>query len=136
MDKITLSKFYKMHNLKRDDVYRDKRGFIIITKSGIEKIQNQNNIKVTFEPIVCTLENVVLKATSLRFDSNLDDFIPIIETFGSASINNCKQHFLVEIAEKRALARCIIKTMKWTNIKGEEEIKNQPNKSLNKFNAI
>ena len=46
MDKLTLSKFYKMHNLKRDDVYRDKRGFIIITKSGIEKIQNQNNIKI------------------------------------------------------------------------------------------
>ena len=136
MDKITLSKFYKMHNLKRGDVYRDKRGFIIITKSGIEKIQNQNNIKVTFEPIVCTLENVVLKATSLRFDSNLDDFIPIIETFGSASINNCKNPFLVEIAEKRSLARCIIKTMKWTNIKGEEEVKNQPHKSLNKLNEI
>ena len=133
MNKQELINFYKLHNLTKEDVYKDKRGFVIITKSGIEKIQNQNNIKVTFETIVCTLENVVFKATSLRFDSNLDDFIPIIETFGSASVNNCKQHFLVEIAEKRALARCIIKTMKWTNIKGEDEVQNPPNKSLNKL---
>ena len=26
--------------------------------------------------------------------------------------------------------------MKWTNIKGEEEVKNQPHKSLNKLNEI
>ena len=39
----------------------------------------------------------------------------------------------VEIAEKRSLARCIIKTMKWTNIKGEDEIEHQPNETLNKL---
>ena len=69
----------------------------------------------------------------MRYDSNSQEFIPIIETFGSASINNCKQHFLVEMAEKRSLARCIIKTMKWTNMMGEDEIENQPNETLNKI---
>jgi len=133
MDRQELLKFYKLHNLTEKDVYKDKRGFFVITKSGIEQIQNQNNIKVAFEVIVCHLENVVLKAVSMRYDSNAQEFVPIIETFGSASINNCKQHFLVEIAEKRALARCIIKTMKWRNMMGEDEIENQPNETLNKI---
>ena len=133
MDRQELLKFYKLHNLTKKDVYKDDRGFVIITRSGIEQIQNQNNIKVAFEVIVCHLENVVLKAVSMRYDSNAQEFVPIIETFGSASINNCKQHFLVEIAEKRSLARCIIKTMNWTNMMGEDEIENQPNETLNKI---
>ena len=45
MTKQDLTKFYKLHNLTPNDVYKDKRGFVIITKSGIEKIQNQNNMK-------------------------------------------------------------------------------------------
>jgi len=130
MTKQELRKFYELHNLLPTDVYKDKRGFVIITRSGIEKIQTQNNIKVAFNVIVCELENVVLKAVSMRFDASADEFVPIIETFGSASKNNCRQHFLVEIAEKRALARCIIKTMQWTNIKGEDEMEHQPSKSL------
>ncbi len=130
MTKQELRKFYELHNLLPTDVYKDKRGFVIITRSGIEKIQTQNNIKVAFNVIVCELENVVLKAVSMRFDASADEFVPIIETFGSASKNNCRQHFLVEIAEKRALARCIIKTMQWTNILGEDEVENQPSKSL------
>tara|TARA_R110002012_G_scaffold150099_3_gene309422 strand:- start:408 stop:812 length:405 start_codon:yes stop_codon:yes gene_type:complete len=133
MDRKELLKFYKLHNLQEKDVYKDRRGFVIITRSGIEQIQNQNNIKVAYEVIVCHIDNVVLKAVSMRYDSNAQEFIPIIETFGSASINNCKQHFLVEIAEKRALSRCIIKTMKWTNMMGEDELENQPNETLNKI---
>ena len=131
MNKAELTKFYKLHNLNPTDVYKDKRGFVIITKSGIEKIQNQNNIKVAFDPIVCEIDNVVFKAVSMRFDAVADEFVPIIETFGSANKENCRNTFKVEVAEKRALARCIIKTMQWTNIKGEDEVENQPAKSLN-----
>tara|TARA_R110000765_G_scaffold336755_1_gene427083 strand:+ start:1250 stop:1654 length:405 start_codon:yes stop_codon:yes gene_type:complete len=133
MTKQELTKFYKLHNLLTTDVYKDKRGFVIITKNGIEKIQTQNNIKVAFDVIVCELDNVVLKAVSMRFDAGADEFVPIIETFGSASVNNCRQHFLVEIAEKRALARCIIKTMQFNGFYGEDELENQPNESLNKL---
>ena len=130
MTKQDLTKFYKLHNLTPNDVYKDKRGFVIITKSGIEKIQNQNNIKVAFDPIVCDIDNVVFKAISMRFDAMADEFVPIIETFGSANKENCRNTFKVEVAEKRALARCIIKTMQWTNILGEDEVENQPSKSL------
>ena len=133
MTKQELTKFYKLHNLLPTDVYKDKRGFVIITRNGIEKIQTQNNIKVAFDVIVCELDNVVLKAVSMRFDASADEFVPIIETFGSASVNNCRQHFLVEIAEKRALARCIIKTMQFNGFHGEDEMDHQPNETLNKL---
>ena len=93
MTKQELTKFYKLHNLLPSDVYKDKRGFVIITRNGIEKIQNQNNIKVAFDVIVCELDNVVLKAVSMRFDASADEFVPIIETFGSASVNNCRHTF-------------------------------------------
>ena len=128
-----LNKLYKEHQLTKEDVYTDKRGFTIITRSGVEKIQAQNNIKVEFEVQCCSLENVVIKAISYTFNTAEDEFEKQIETYGSASKNNCKQHFLVEIAEKRSLARCIIKTMRWTNTYGEDELENQPNETLNKI---
>ena len=134
MKREELAKIYKEYNLKQEDFYKDKkRGFMILTKSGVEQIQYQNNIKVIIEFIVCDLDNVVIKASSVEFDERMGDFIPIIETTGSASKNNCRIPFLSEIAEKRALARCIIKTIGWTNVKGEEELKNQPNETLNKL---
>lgn len=133
MKRDELKEFYKIHNLSPEDVHKDKRGFLIISKEGIEKVQHKNNIKIAYEVIVCHLDNVVIKAVSMRYDSNAHEFIPVVETFGSASINNCNIHFLVEMAEKRAKARCIIQTMKWTGIKGQDEIENQPPKSLNSF---
>ena len=48
-----------------------------------------------------------------------------METFGSATKDTCRQAFRMEIAEKRALARVIIKTMNYTNVLGEDEISYQ-----------
>ena len=55
------------------------------------------------------------------------EWLKQIETFGSASIKNCRSHFLVEIAEKRSHARNIIKTIGFTNTLGEDELKHQLN---------
>ena len=48
-----------------------------------------------------------------------------MQTFASATKENCMQKFRMEIAEKRALARIIIKTMNLTNVYGEDELKYQ-----------
>ena len=50
-----------------------------------------------------------------------------METYASATKENCMQKFRMEIAEKRALARIIIKTMNLTNTFGEDEINYQNN---------
>ena len=125
MDKKELTKIYRDYNLTEKDVFTDPRGFTIVTRSGVEKIQLNQNIKVEFEVICCSLENVVIKAISFMLDAD-GEWLKQIETFGSASIKNCRSHFLVEIAEKRALARNIIKTIGFTNTLGEDELKHQP----------
>ncbi len=124
-----MNKIYKDNDLEKSDVYKDKRGFSIITRSGIEKIQARNEIAVSFEVVKAELDNCIIKATSLIKDG--DDWIPKMETFGSATKDNCRQPFRIEIAEKRALARVIIKTMNYTETLGEDEIKHQ-SKVINK----
>ena len=125
MNKTELTKIYKAYSLTKEDIYADRRGFAIICRSGVEKIQLQNKIIVEYEVICCSLENVVIKAISYIEDQD-GEMIKQMETFGSASIKNCKQHFLVEIAEKRCLARVIIKTLGFTNCFGDDELKHQP----------
>lgn len=118
-----MNKIYKDNDLDKNDVYKDKRNFAIITRSGIEKIQARNEISVSFDVIKAELDNCIVKATSLIREG--DEWIPKIETFGSATKDNCRQPFRMEIAEKRALARVIIKTMNYTNVLGEDEISYQ-----------
>ena len=107
---------YKDNSLTKDDVYTDKRGFTIITRSGIEQIQWNNKIDVCFEIISHEVGNIIIKATSFQ------DGVKKTETFASATTSNCIQKFPVEIAEKRALARVIIKTMGLTNTHGKDEM--------------
>ena len=125
MTKKELSKIYKDYNLSKDDIFQDRRGFIIITRSGIEKIQFNQNIKIEFDVIKCEKDNVVIKANSFLLDQD-GEWLKQIETFGSATDKNCIQHFKVEIAEKRAKARCIVQTIGLTNTYSEDEIKHQP----------
>ena len=124
MNRNELTKIYKDYNLTKDDVYSDKRGFSIITRSGVEKIKLDRNIQVEYEVICCSLENVVIKATSYLQDQD-GEWQRQEETFGTASINNCRSHFLAEIAEKRALARVIIKTIGLFNTHGKDELDHQ-----------
>jgi len=125
MTKKELTKIYKDYNLSKDDIFQDRRGFIIITRSGIEKIQFNQNIKIEFDVVKCEKDNVVIKANSFLLDQD-GEWLKQIETFGSATDKNCIQHFKVEIAEKRAKARCIVQTIGLTNTYSEDEIKHQP----------
>ena len=114
-----LRALYKDNSLTKEDVYTDKRGFSVITRSGIEQIQWNNKIDVKFEIISSAVGNIIIKATSFQ------DGERKCETYGSASKENCFQKFPVEIAEKRALARVIIKTMGLTNTLGKDEVDHQ-----------
>ena len=115
MEKSFIKTLYKDNSLTKEDVYTDKRGFTIITRSGIEQIQWNNNIDVKFEVICSDVGNIIIKATSFQNGERK------CETYGSASKENCFQKFPVEIAEKRSLARIIIKTMGLTNTLGKDE---------------
>ena len=68
-----------------------------------------------------TLAKKVMKAHASKEDANGADYT--IETFGSATPQNCMSKHLVEMAEKRALSRAILKVtnMYEHGVFGEDE---------------
>ena len=79
----------------------------IITRTGIEKIQYNNDIIVSFNAEVLKEDFAVMKATATK-----DNYNGAIETYGSALMGqggNCRSNYVAEMAEKRALARAVLK---------------------------
>jgi len=82
----------------------------IITRTGIEKIQYNNNIEVKFNAEVLKEDFAVMKATAHATIPGVKKII--IETYGSALMGqggNCRSNYVAEMAEKRALARAVLK---------------------------
>ena len=108
----TLKRLFLAHGLVKEDVYKDKRGFVIITRTGIDKIVSSMNIQVAYEPVTMTKEWVVLRATaSLRTGSGEHD-VRNMMSFGEASDDNLMggaKKFPVAMAEKRAMSRVVLK---------------------------
>ena len=102
-----LTELVKANGLDIDeDIFRLSLGgkqVAIITRAGIEKIQYHNNIEVRYyvESIVPP-DFVVVKAVAKKGDV-------VVESFGEASANNTRQSYPVAMAEKRALARVVLK---------------------------
>jgi len=111
MNRDKIAELYKKYELTQDDVFKHKH-YLIITRSGIEKIQAIESIDVKFEVVKCEPEFAVFKACS-----------GTLETFGSAKFGGKKQNdqgkwvevgnttswYVAEIAEKRALSRIVLK---------------------------
>ena len=108
----TLKRLFLAHGLVKEDVYKDKRGFVIITRTGIDKIVSSMNIQVAYEPVTMTKEWVVLRATaSMRTGSGEHD-VRNMMSFGEASDDNLMggaKKFPVAMAEKRAMSRVVLK---------------------------
>ena len=50
IDKLT--QLYKKYNLTKDDVFKHQH-YVIITRTGIEKIEAQENIQINYEFVKC-----------------------------------------------------------------------------------
>ena len=113
--------FYKYNLVKDTDVFRHQH-FVILTRSGIEKVQAQEEIKVEFEVVKCETNFAGVKAIATKGDKT-------IQTYGSAlkgegfKDGNCNTWYVLEMAEKRALARSILKLLNLyeINVKSEDE---------------
>jgi hypothetical protein len=83
------------------------RQVAFITRTGIEKIQYNNGIDVKFTTVVVERDFVAVKAVATIGDVTM-------ETFGSALYGqggNCRSNYVMEMAEKRALARVVLKAV-------------------------
>jgi len=97
--------FFANGLVKDEDTYNLPygKGVTIITRTGIEKIQYNNNIQVNyFVESIVPPDFVVIKAIAKKGDI-------VMESYGEASSKNTKQTYPVAMAEKRALSRVVLK---------------------------
>ena len=103
-EKITQK--YLHYGLDKNDVFKHQH-YVIITRSGIEKIQAIENINIWYEVVKSEKDFAAVKATANKKGVTL-------ETFGSAlkggfKDGNCNTWYVLEMAEKRAMSRAILK---------------------------
>ena len=108
--KDALARLFTTNGLVKEDVYKDKRGFVIITRTGIDKIISNRGIQLQYEPIVMERDWVVLRCTA-QMVKNKDIGQTVVESFGEASKENTMGlagKFPVVMAEKRAKSRAVL----------------------------
>ena len=98
-----LNDLYKKYELHKDDTFKSPQGWTIITRSGIDKIQAVADIDIDYEMVEYTpAESAAVKATATWKDRTLS-------TFGEANPKNCRQSYVLAMAEKRAMSRIVLK---------------------------
>ena len=106
--KDILNRLFVENNLTSEDVFKHQH-YTIITRSGIEKIQANLQIYCEYEVIKCEPNFAVVKAKGEITDEKF------VETFGSAlkgksySDGNTNSWYVMEMAEKRAMSRAVLK---------------------------
>ena len=68
-----LKEKYERYELTRDDVFKHQH-YIIITRSGIEKIQALENIQIWYEAIKCEPNFAAVKATGTKNKITIETF--------------------------------------------------------------
>jgi hypothetical protein len=98
---------YHHYKLEKEDVFKHQH-YLIITRSGIDKIQAIENIVINYDVINCETNFCVVKATANKGEAS-------IQTFGSAlkgesfKDGNTNTWYVMEMAEKRAMSRAVLK---------------------------
>jgi len=106
--KEILNRLFVENNLSAEDVFKHQH-YTIITRSGVEKIMANMEIYVEYEVIRCEPNFAVVKAKGEITDEKF------IETFGSAlkgdsfKDGNTNSWYVMEMAEKRAMSRAVLK---------------------------
>ena len=107
MKREKLIKLYEKYELTKDDVFKHEH-YVIITRSGVDKIQATEQIAINYEVIRCEPNFCVVKANAVKEMAS-------IQTFGSAlkgasyKDGNTNSWYVMEMAEKRAMSRAVLK---------------------------
>jgi len=116
MNRDKIAVLYKKYELTESDVFKHKH-YLIVTRQGIDKIQAKEKIFITYDAVSVNPEFCVVKAKAEKGDV-------MIQTFGSAKYGGKKQDpdtkkwvevgntttwYVMEMAEKRAMSRAVLK---------------------------
>lgn len=103
-----LKELYIQYNLNEEDIFKHKKfNYVMITRTGIEKIMAHDGITIVFETEKIlvddqgNLKGCIMKAIGTKGDVQ-------IETFGTATKDNCNNTYYSEMAEKRSKARIVL----------------------------
>tara|TARA_R100000426_G_scaffold86749_1_gene68974 strand:+ start:235 stop:645 length:411 start_codon:yes stop_codon:yes gene_type:complete len=108
--KEALRRLFEANGLVQEDVYKDKRGFVIITRTGIDKIVSNRSIQLEYEPIVMERDWVVLRCVA-QMVKGKEVGMTKVESFGECSEENTMGlagKYPVAMAEKRAKSRAVL----------------------------
>jgi hypothetical protein len=138
MNDSTKARFRELtekYDLNKDDFFKAPQGFVIITRTGIEKIQRGIGLIVQYEveTALCNVEKgfYVVKAIAIQLGQEvnvktgkMEETQRLVETYGEASPKNCRNSYPVAMAEKRALSRAVLKSadLYELGVYGEDEI--------------
>ena len=101
--KTFLRDMAETYGLTKDDFFTQKsQGWVIIKRTGIDKIQGKSKILVRFELLHYSEEGCVVKAIGSHNEMT-------VESCGEANKDNNKNSYPVAMAEKRALSRVVLK---------------------------
>ncbi len=130
MQREQLKELYLKYKLKETDIFNIKFGQKtkpIITRSGIETIQNALQITVSYKLQKLSDDNkhaVVLgTGTIVKQSENGNPIVQTCESFGECAPYNNTNSYPVCMAEKRCLSRIVIKMSGLANygVYGEDE---------------
>lgn len=107
MNTERLKELYLEYGLEKADIFKHQH-YVIITRSGIEKIQAKAGIDIKYITEVLEKDFAVIKAVATKGDV-------VLETYGSAlkgathREGNTNSWYVAEMAEKRSFSRAVLK---------------------------
>ena len=108
--KDLLTNLFIENDLIRDEDTYTHKFYTIITRPGIEKIQANNNITISFEAVEMQANFAVVKAIATKGDVRIETFGSALHgTTGKNATGNTTTWYVAEIAEKRAMSRAVLK---------------------------
>jgi len=104
-----------------DHFHKDPRGFVIMTRRGVEHVQAKIKAVVTFETVP---EYSDPSEGRYCVKAYAKCEIGQVETFGEVSKSNNRNAYPIAMAEKRALSRAILKLAGFYQLEvyGEDEV--------------
>lgn len=99
-----LKELYTKYSLDKNDVFKHKH-YVIITRSGIDKIQAKEKIRITYNLEYHTNDTAIaiIKGTGTTDEG------AYIESYGEVSPANNSNSYPIAMAEKRAMSRIVLK---------------------------
>lgn len=106
MQKEKLKLLYEKYGLEASMFFKHQH-YTIVTRAGIEKIQQAENIRITYEIVEGNTQEGIVTLHARGYRAEEPDYV--VETFGEVNPKNNRNAYPWAMAEKRALSRIVLK---------------------------